>query len=111
MECRNCKRPDAWQVRTSIEEGVFIDACNFCGGFGTPGLEYADVYFPGPHACQNITDDTGTPIQFHSKSHKARVMREKGIGEIGDRVGGSNALPRPSGRTWYEQRRSQGKIR
>jgi len=109
MECTTCKRTDAWSVRTVIEKGEFIDTCNFCGFNGSSTV--ADVYYPGPHSCENITDDKGTPIQFTSKGHKARVMRERGIMEAGDRIRGSYALPKPPGRSWYEQRRSLGKIR
>lgn len=111
MDCRNCKRTDAYHVRTSVENGEFLDSCNFCGGFYSAGLEFADVYFPGPHVSENITDDRGVPIRLESRAHKARLMRERGMTEAGDRIRGSYDLPKPSGRSWYEQRRNQGKIR
>lgn len=111
MHCSGCNREDAWNVRTIVDKGEFVSSCNFCGGYRPAGLEYSDVYFPGPHSCQNITDDNGKPVFFETRSQKAQYMREKGIQEAGDRIRGSYAMPRPSGRTWYEQRRSQGKLK
>lgn len=111
MDCRGCGRTDAWAVRTIVDGNELIDTCNFCSGVGSGGTAASDVYFPRPHACQNITDEAGKPIFFESKSHKAQVMREKGLSEVGDRVHGARWYPKSQEKSWYGMRREAGKLR
>lgn len=70
------------------ENGQSVETCNFCGSFSTTYIP--DVYWPGhSHTNPNITDRMGNPIYLESRQHKARVMKEQGLSEAGDRVHGS----------------------
>jgi hypothetical protein len=108
MRCDGCHREDAWAIRSWRDNGEWTGSCNFCSAFTGPDIQ--DVYFPGPHTCQNITDKDGKPMFFSTRSEKARALKERGMSEAGDRIRGAYSMPRPSGKSWYEQRRLQGKV-
>jgi hypothetical protein len=88
MNCRGCKRTDAFHVSTRFDAktGEANDVCNWCGGSSRGEVPYApDVWWPGhAYTSENITDKMGKPILMESRQHKVRVMREQGIREAGD---------------------------
>jgi hypothetical protein len=67
-----------------------MESCNNCGTHSVSFIP--DVYWPGhTHTNPNITDNMGREIELTSRSQKARIMREKGLSEAGDRYHGSVA--------------------
>lgn len=87
MICTNCGNKKA--IRQRFWQGG--ECCDRCGGLGN--LRVPDVYFPGPYVDPNL----GHPDRPHerdgvlvtSKQHKARLMKEQGLTEKGDRRGGA----------------------
>ena len=85
MTCDNCKNPEAY--RLSYRSGSC--SCDKCGS--VPKVTISDVYFRQPYFDQNIAHDTKNPLgtHIHSREQKARVMKDLGIKESGDRRHGS----------------------
>ncbi len=67
-----------------------------------------DVYFDGK-INTNLSDNNGNPMQFVSKTHKARFLRERQISEVGDRVHGAPYNVGRSPRKSYQE--SRGEVR
>lgn len=64
-----------------------IETCNYCDSFT---VNTFDAYFKEPHFVEHLA----TPQHPHgqwvtSKAHKARLMREQGVREAGDRHHGA----------------------
>lgn len=91
MTCRGCGNPSAWATRVIYDDGRLEETCNDCGNFRPSAT--SDVFWNGPHSIEHVTDSNGAPIHFESKAHKARVFKEQGLREAGDRIRGSTALP------------------
>ena len=50
----------------------------------------SDVYFRGPHFEPNLGDEKNVNGRFiNSRNEKARILKEQGLREAGDRVHGS----------------------
>lgn len=85
-------------------EGEYFRYCVSCR---KPNKGFPDVYWDGKPE-ENLADDpnTGRPRIFSSKGEKAAYLREKGLAEAGDRVGGApfqqqgsgSQLPHPDSR-------------
>lgn len=93
MECRTCHndRPITVRAIYSLKEGI-IESCDRCGQVSMPQMP--DVYWPGhQHTNPNITDNMGNPILLESRQHKAKIMKQKGIIEVGDRYHGASFVP------------------
>ena len=92
MVCNGCGNSNAtiWQLIVTKKYGR-QEKCDKCGIVSSP--VHSDVYWGGQHTNPNITDEHGTPIFLESREHKARIMREKGIIEAGDKVHGAPYLP------------------
>lgn len=93
MTCR-CGNAEAHYVKTSFTwnenrtERVICEYCDKCGGVGG-SIWVPDVYdYTEP--LENLCDrETGRPLEFVSRTHKARYMRERNVSEVGDRVHGA----------------------
>jgi len=84
------KEPVRWTSTSSYdEEGRKIEWCDTCSSSSGSGVP--DVYWDGKPET-NLVDDHGQPMQFISKGHKARWLKEKGLSEAGDRVRGGTAF-------------------
>lgn len=94
--CGTCGSKEWFEMRTIIEDSVFLDWCSDCD---TP-VQVAgvpDAYLPRVGMTfENLCDNMGKPIPIMSKAHKLQVMREKGVVEAGDRHQGSTSLPTKS---------------
>lgn len=91
MLCR-CGNAEARCVRVWFEkneagERERQECCEACGSAGN--VYVPDVYdYTKP--LENLCDrETGKPLEFISRSHKARYMRERGVSEVGDRIHGA----------------------
>ena len=88
MTCNGCKRNDAHRISYSASG----ESCNHCGSLGK--ITFADVFFDakkGAYLDANITDPVKAPhgTMITSRSHKAEVMKQNGLKEVGDRRHGS----------------------
>lgn len=79
-DCGNDSAP-----RMSFRKGSWL--CTLCSDvvFNT---WVPDVYWD-EEPVDNLTGDDGKPMTFLSKRHKAMWMRERNIGEAGDRIHGA----------------------
>lgn len=86
MTCDGCGNTKAFAVRrvAGVENGW---TCNFCDEIFTLPNIY-DVYFDGSDN-PNLCDSRGNPVEFVSKGHKARWMKEHSVQEAGDLVHGA----------------------
>lgn len=90
VRCDGCGNPAAVVTRSWYEKGVFYEVCNDqkCGNLRTPWLP--DVYFRKPEFVEHLGDaDHPYGQMVESARHKARILREQGLREDGDRVRGS----------------------
>ncbi len=89
MKCEGCGK-EARVTRTWHENGKKVEVCDHadCGDLSTPWTP--DVYFRKPEMVENLADEAHPGGQVvESKQHKARLMREQGVREDGDRYHGS----------------------
>ena len=95
MTCQRCGNQAAYHITSWYDRATekMVEVCDGCGGDRRGVIPtHSDVYWPGaPHRNPNICDDIGRPILLESREHKARVMKELGIREAGDRTRGSNS--------------------
>src|ERR1035437_8610817 len=65
------------------------DTCDRCGNLGK--ITFADVFFKAPYFDANITDPVKAPhgTMITSRSHKAEVMKQNGLKEVGDKRAGA----------------------
>lgn len=85
-----CGNKVATKMRIRFDaKGMKHENCNHCGEVGSAYVP--DVYWPGhAYTSENITDKMGNPILLESRQHKARVMKEQGMVEAGDRYHGTS---------------------
>lgn len=88
MNCDSCKSEEA--IRVSYSGGK--ESCDRCGSM--PSFRFSDVFFSGksgPHFEPNLAEPNKSPLGsiVYSREHKARLMRELGVKESGDRVHGA----------------------
>lgn len=87
MRCGSCHN-DSYAVMTRAIDGKLHDFCVKCNAEFRKNT-VPDVYWPGhQHTNENLTDSMGNPILLRSRRHKAAVMRELGVREVGDRIRG-----------------------
>lgn len=90
MICEGCGSTHAVVTRAYVREGKLHEVCNAvdCGNLTAPWIP--DAYFRKPEIVEHL-GDAGHPFgqMVESKRHKARIMREQGIREDGDRYHGS----------------------
>lgn len=92
MLCNNCGNDCAYRLR--IHGGS--ESCDRCGALST--LSVPDVYFPGPYLDPNLAHPSRPHekdgVWVTSRSHKAQLMREQNIHEVGDKHHGSRNFER-----------------
>ena len=82
--------PVRWTVTSSYDDqGKKIEWCDTCSTTSSSGVP--DVYWDGKPE-KNLVDDHGKPMEFLSKGHKARWLKEKGLVEAGGRFHGGTAF-------------------
>lgn len=77
--CRGCNR-ESIHIRTIVEGDTLIDQCDHpdCGNLAMVNAGVPDVFWNGrPYYSQALE------CEFTSRSQKARVMKEKGVSELG----------------------------
>lgn len=94
MTCETCKNPNAYQMRTYVEAGRLVDECDRCGDLGSDVAATPDVYWPGSPYYSKALD-----VEFKSRAHKAAVLKEMDVREVGDRINGSRGL---GAKNWVE---------
>lgn len=87
MVCDSCGNRAA--TRISYSKGK--EACDKCGDIGS--FKFSDVFFKSSYFDPNLSDPVKSPFGTHitSREQKARVMKECGLKESGDRKHGSRA--------------------
>ena len=86
MLCENCRNPYASRMSYRDNGKCF---CEKCGS--SPPFKFSDVYFKEPYFDKHIADPGKTPhgTFIQSREHKANMMRQYGIGEVGDKRHGA----------------------
>lgn len=86
MVCGGCKNPEAYRVSYSTAG----ETCNACAP-SMSSFRFSDVFFQKPGFEEHIAHPEKAPqgVFVRSREHKARVMRDLGIREVGDRVRGA----------------------
>lgn len=84
MKCDACGTNKA-RVQMLVAPGEWV--CDLCSDVPAPTIP--DVYWGNGRIIENLVDERGQPIRFMSKGHKAAVLKEKGLSEIGDKIHGS----------------------
>lgn len=78
MTCQGC-RQECYQTHgwCDKQEG-YIEVCNNCGDLRSSDVPVHDVFWNGrPYYSEALG------VEFTSRSQKARVMKEKGVTELG----------------------------
>lgn len=88
MKCDGCQNP----VATRISYSSKGEQCDRCGASNS--FKFSDIFFDqkkGAYFDANITDPVKNPhgTLITSRSHKAEVMRQNGLKEVGDKRHGS----------------------
>lgn len=88
MKCSGCNNQSAHRLSYS-KHGETCDRCGSLGAF-----KFSDVFFDqkkGEYFDPNITDPVKAPFGtlIRSRQHKAEVMRQNGLKEVGDKRHGS----------------------
>lgn len=91
MLCNGCGNDSASRVRvgfweTEDKNREQYEYCNRCGEVGSANLP--DVFFDGK-PCQNLCGADGRPMEFTSKGHKAKYLKEHNLSEAGDKIHGA----------------------
>ena len=102
MLCLGCGNQQAYRTFTTA---TGFECCDKCGALGS--LDVPDVYFPGPYIDPNL----GHPdrpcekdgVLVLSKRHKAMLLKEQGLREVGDRRHGAINLDKDLVRRAKEQ--------
>jgi hypothetical protein len=95
MKCETCGNLDAKLSKSGFYKGEngreYFSYCEKCGYVELP--TFYDVNWKSGQPEKNLMDDkTGKPMEFISKGHKARWLRERGIVAMGDRDKGGTAF-------------------
>jgi hypothetical protein len=89
MVCSGCKQ-EAYQIHGEFVGVDYIEHCDRCGEVSGMDASIPDVYWPGrEHTNPQLCDSMGVPYKLTSKAQKARVMKELGVSEVGDKVRGA----------------------
>jgi len=87
MTCNGCGNPNARRMRITKD----YQCCDGCGGLGN--VKHSDVYFRNPYFDPNLADpkkpEQKDGVWVESREHKARILKELGLREVGDRRGGA----------------------
>ena len=87
MVCNGCQNKHAYRMSFSSSG----ETCNACAPSTMSSFRFSDVFFqkPGfePHLAHPENSPKGNFV--HSREHKAALMRELGVKEVGDKVHGA----------------------
>jgi len=89
MKCDGCGNENATRIRTYFDDNKqmkeICDKCGVVSNTASPDVYFRDAYFDG-----NLGDGKHPYGQWiTSKTHKAKIMREQGVSERGDRIRGA----------------------
>lgn len=86
MNCGGCGNKEAYRI-SATPAGESCDKC--APSLGT--FHFADVYFKGPGFEPHLADPEKSPKGnfVTSRSHKAQLMRDLGVKEVGDKLHGA----------------------
>lgn len=78
MICAGCNQ-ESHQIHGWLENGVYQEVCDKCGGLSSMNASVPDVFWNGrPYYSEALG------VEFTSRSQKARVMKEKHVTELGN---------------------------
>lgn len=79
MTCSGCGNDRAHQCHGYLSpEGFYVETCDRCGNLASSDAPVHDVFWNGrPYYSESLE------VEFTSRSQKARVMKEKGVSELG----------------------------
>ena len=79
--------------------------CSDCSNASIPKLS-PDVYFDSSKGVNqtdpNLCRRDGTPIPFSGKRKKAKILKQKGLREAGDKIHGSRNFDKTASKQWEE---------
>lgn len=80
MICAGCQNPHAYQTHGYIGEGGhYVEGCDRCMQLSSSDASIPDVFWNGrPYFSESLG------VEFTSRSQKARVMKERGVSELGN---------------------------
>lgn len=89
MICKGCNK-ESYQIHGFMDdEGAYREVCAGCGGLYSTDASIPDVFWNGkPYYSEALG------VEFTSRSQKARVLKERGLSELGSRKLGQ--------KTWAE---------
>lgn len=106
MTCGGCLN-EAYHIHGEFIENQYMECCEKCGNVSSADAPVQDVYWPGrEHTNPQLCDDMGKPYQLRSKGHKAAIMKQLGVSEVGDKVRGA---PYTGQSSWAEGTREYRK--
>lgn len=87
MTCSGCGNKTAYRVSYSSAG----ESCDRCGATEMGTFRFSDVYFKKPGFEPHLADPEKSPKGnfVASREHKAVLMRELGVREVGDKVHGA----------------------
>ena len=86
MDCSGCGNREAYRVSCSSAG----ESCNACAPHQAT-FHFSDVFFQKPGFEEHIAHPEKAPqgVYVRSREHKAAVMRQLGLREVGDKVRGA----------------------
>lgn len=100
MKCNNCGNTKASRWHCKWIDGNMSESCNLCVDLNH--LARPDVYFRKPYLDPNLAKPYSRlekdGVWVTSKSHKARLMKEQGLRELGDTARGGRIFDKHSAR-------------
>lgn len=90
MKCSGCHNEEAYQMHGWYDEKEgYLEVCDKCGNLSSSDASIPDVFWNGRPYFSEALD-----CELTSRSQKARVMKEKGVSELGSEKLGN--------KTWVE---------
>ena len=87
MRCDGCGNESAHHLRVRKNSCI----CDRCGGFTS--VRFSDVYFREPYLDPNLVSqkhhENPDGVWVRSREHKAALLKEQGLRELGDRRHGA----------------------
>ncbi len=87
MKCGGCGNPEAYQMHGWYDDKEgYVEVCDKCGNLSSSEASIPDVYWNGrPYYSEALG------CELTSRSQKARVMKEKGVTELGSQKLGNKS--------------------
>lgn len=106
MKCNNCGNTKATRWHSKWQNGQMSETCDKCSDLGY--ITRPDVYFREPYLDPNLAKPYSRiekdGVWVTSKSHKARLMKEQGLRELGASVHGGRIFDKTSARNNMKER-------